>query len=200
MIFSQFLHDDNIKSRLIKDVRFDRTCSDAVTRRDEAAGRQGRKGQGGEEGKGSGAGRSEQGSERLNTLSTLLGSTRPSGGSSTICTRTTAPRASSSRSSASAWSAVSTSDPNACTARFVACRAHQHFPEIATDSQPAAAVAVAVADCSHTVCLWCVSGMDYLGQFRKLITEIGNAMGYIRMLRSGGLRYCSNGEEAEIHT
>jgi WASH complex subunit 7 len=37
-----------------------------------------------------------------------------------------------------------------------------------------------------------VGGMDYLGQFRKLITEIGNAMGYIRMLRSGGLRYCSN--------
>ncbi len=32
----------------------------------------------------------------------------------------------------------------------------------------------------------------YLDQFRILISCIGNAMGYIRMIRSGGLRCCSN--------
>jgi len=32
----------------------------------------------------------------------------------------------------------------------------------------------------------------YLDKFRVLITEIGNAMGYIRMIRSGGLLYTSN--------
>jgi len=32
----------------------------------------------------------------------------------------------------------------------------------------------------------------YLDKFRILITEIGNAMGYIRMIRSGGLLYTSN--------
>ncbi|KAL6052161.1 WASH complex subunit 4 [Balamuthia mandrillaris] len=36
------------------------------------------------------------------------------------------------------------------------------------------------------------SGLTYLDQFRILITEIGNAMGYIRMIRSGGLYYTSN--------
>eukprot|EP00051_Salpingoeca_urceolata_P019308 m.280544 g.280544 ORF g.280544 m.280544 type:complete len:1394 (+) comp19399_c4_seq16:109-4290(+) len=35
-------------------------------------------------------------------------------------------------------------------------------------------------------------GQSYLDQFRNLITEIGNAMGYIRMIRSGGLHCCSN--------
>jgi len=35
-------------------------------------------------------------------------------------------------------------------------------------------------------------GLSYLDQFRVLITEIGNAMGYIRMIRSGGLYYTSN--------
>jgi WASH complex subunit 7 len=34
-------------------------------------------------------------------------------------------------------------------------------------------------------------GIDFLGAFRKLVTEIGNALGYVRMIRSGGLRYCS---------
>jgi len=34
--------------------------------------------------------------------------------------------------------------------------------------------------------------MTYLDKFRVLITEIGNAMGYIRMIRSGGLLYTSN--------
>lgn len=35
-------------------------------------------------------------------------------------------------------------------------------------------------------------GESYLDQFRTLITQIGNAMGYIRMVRSGGLHCCSN--------
>jgi len=37
-----------------------------------------------------------------------------------------------------------------------------------------------------------VDGLSYLDQFRMLITQIGNAMGYIRMIRSGGLHYVSN--------
>lgn len=32
----------------------------------------------------------------------------------------------------------------------------------------------------------------YMDQFRVLIGHIGNAMGYVRMIRSGGLNYCSN--------
>ena len=32
----------------------------------------------------------------------------------------------------------------------------------------------------------------YLDQFRLLISHIGNAMGYVRMIRSGGLNFCSN--------
>eukprot|EP01101_Sappina_pedata_P008773 TRINITY_DN4938_c0_g1_i1.p1 TRINITY_DN4938_c0_g1~~TRINITY_DN4938_c0_g1_i1.p1 ORF type:complete len:1098 (+),score=436.48 TRINITY_DN4938_c0_g1_i1:19-3312(+) len=32
----------------------------------------------------------------------------------------------------------------------------------------------------------------YLDQFRMLITEIGNAMGYIRLIRSGGIHYTAN--------
>ncbi|XP_052679123.1 WASH complex subunit 4-like isoform X3 [Crassostrea angulata] len=35
-------------------------------------------------------------------------------------------------------------------------------------------------------------GDSYLDQFRTLISQIGNAMGYIRMIRSGGLHCCSN--------
>ncbi|CAD5123366.1 DgyrCDS11723 [Dimorphilus gyrociliatus] len=35
-------------------------------------------------------------------------------------------------------------------------------------------------------------GLSYLDQFRLLITQIGNAMGYIRMIRSGGLHCCSS--------
>jgi len=34
-------------------------------------------------------------------------------------------------------------------------------------------------------------GISYLDQFRKLITEIGNALGFVRMVRSGGLQYLS---------
>jgi WASH complex subunit 7 len=35
-------------------------------------------------------------------------------------------------------------------------------------------------------------GMSYLDHFRQLITEIGNALGYVRMIRSGGLNALSN--------
>jgi len=35
-------------------------------------------------------------------------------------------------------------------------------------------------------------GSSYLDAFRNLVTEIGNAMGFIRMVRSGGLYYTSN--------
>nr|XP_002122062.1 WASH complex subunit 4 [Ciona intestinalis] len=35
-------------------------------------------------------------------------------------------------------------------------------------------------------------GSSFLDQFRLLISHIGNAMGYIRMVRSGGLHCCSN--------
>ncbi|XP_068718075.1 WASH complex subunit 4-like [Montipora capricornis] len=35
-------------------------------------------------------------------------------------------------------------------------------------------------------------GHTYLDQFRVLISQIGNAMGYVRMIRSGGLHCCSN--------
>ncbi|EDQ91034.1 uncharacterized protein MONBRDRAFT_15671 [Monosiga brevicollis MX1] len=35
-------------------------------------------------------------------------------------------------------------------------------------------------------------GRTYLDRFRELITEIGNGMAYIRMIRSGGLNMCSN--------
>ena len=31
-----------------------------------------------------------------------------------------------------------------------------------------------------------------MDRFRELITEIGNGMAYIRMIRSGGLNMCSN--------
>eukprot|EP00300_Choanocystis_sp_HF-7_P018300 c20000_g1_i1.p1 GENE.c20000_g1_i1~~c20000_g1_i1.p1 ORF type:complete len:1160 (+),score=330.55 c20000_g1_i1:1-3480(+) len=34
--------------------------------------------------------------------------------------------------------------------------------------------------------------LTFLDQFRILITEIGNAMGYVRMVRSGGQHFCSN--------
>ncbi|EGG20814.1 hypothetical protein DFA_00679 [Cavenderia fasciculata] len=36
------------------------------------------------------------------------------------------------------------------------------------------------------------AGLSFLDQFRILITHIGNAMGYIRLVRSGGQQYCSN--------
>lgn len=35
-------------------------------------------------------------------------------------------------------------------------------------------------------------GLSYLDQFRILISQIGNAMGYVRMIRSGGMHCCSN--------
>ena len=36
---------------------------------------------------------------------------------------------------------------------------------------------------------------SYLDQFRKLISQIGNAMGFVRMIRSGGLNTCSRAIE-----
>lgn len=36
------------------------------------------------------------------------------------------------------------------------------------------------------------NGLTFLDQFRKLITEIGNALGYVRMVRSAGLHATSN--------
>lgn len=35
-------------------------------------------------------------------------------------------------------------------------------------------------------------GLSYLDQFRLLISEIGNALGYVRLVRSGGLHCCGN--------
>ena len=35
------------------------------------------------------------------------------------------------------------------------------------------------------------AGMSFLGQFRALITEIGNALGYVRMVRSAGMNWVS---------
>jgi WASH complex subunit 7 len=36
------------------------------------------------------------------------------------------------------------------------------------------------------------TGLSFLDQFRVLITQIGNAMGYIRLIRSGGRNYVAN--------
>ena len=36
-----------------------------------------------------------------------------------------------------------------------------------------------------------VDGRTFLDQFRILITEIGNALGYVRMVRSAGMHFCS---------
>eukprot|EP00002_Diphylleia_rotans_P010813 TRINITY_DN2138_c0_g1_i1.p1 TRINITY_DN2138_c0_g1~~TRINITY_DN2138_c0_g1_i1.p1 ORF type:complete len:384 (+),score=108.21 TRINITY_DN2138_c0_g1_i1:367-1518(+) len=35
-------------------------------------------------------------------------------------------------------------------------------------------------------------GFTYLDQFRRLITEIGNALGYVRLIKAGGQHYCGN--------
>ncbi|XP_047508769.1 WASH complex subunit 4 [Pieris napi] len=42
-------------------------------------------------------------------------------------------------------------------------------------------------------------GQSYLDLFRDLITQIGNAMGYVRMIRSGG-RHCCADATAFLHT
>jgi WASH complex subunit 7 len=34
-------------------------------------------------------------------------------------------------------------------------------------------------------------GKSFLDQFRILVTEIGNALGYVRMVRSASMYYCS---------
>ena len=35
-------------------------------------------------------------------------------------------------------------------------------------------------------------GLTYLDQFRLLITHVGNALGYVRMVRSAGMHFCSD--------
>ena len=35
------------------------------------------------------------------------------------------------------------------------------------------------------------NGQSFLDKFRVLITEVGNALGYVRMVRSAGMHYCS---------
>eukprot|EP00742_Colponemidia_sp_Colp-10_P007056 GILJ01007574.1.p1 GENE.GILJ01007574.1~~GILJ01007574.1.p1 ORF type:complete len:1186 (+),score=205.74 GILJ01007574.1:74-3559(+) len=35
-------------------------------------------------------------------------------------------------------------------------------------------------------------GKSFLDKFREVVTEIGNALGYVRMVRSAGLHHCSN--------
>lgn len=35
-------------------------------------------------------------------------------------------------------------------------------------------------------------GSTFLDQFRRLIAELGNALGFVRMLRLGGMHYCQN--------
>jgi hypothetical protein len=35
-------------------------------------------------------------------------------------------------------------------------------------------------------------GLSFLDQFRRLVAEIGNALGFVRMLRLGGMHYCQN--------
>ena len=38
-------------------------------------------------------------------------------------------------------------------------------------------------------------GLSFLDQFRELITEIGNALGFVRMIRLGTMRYSSKANE-----
>ena len=38
-------------------------------------------------------------------------------------------------------------------------------------------------------------GRSYLDKFRILITEIGNALGYVRLIRAGGLHHVSSAVE-----
>lgn len=35
-------------------------------------------------------------------------------------------------------------------------------------------------------------GTTFLDQFRAQVTEIGNALGYVRLVRSGGMQHCSD--------
>lgn len=38
-------------------------------------------------------------------------------------------------------------------------------------------------------------GRTYLDYFRQLITEVGNALGFVRLLRSASLNFCSKSIE-----
>lgn len=42
------------------------------------------------------------------------------------------------------------------------------------------------------------NGQSYMDQFRMLIAEIGNALGFVRMVRLGGLSYCSASSGYEL--
>ena len=42
-------------------------------------------------------------------------------------------------------------------------------------------------------------GMSYLDKFRVLITEIGNALGFVRMVRSGGLQVLFPAPQRALH-
>merc|ERR1711871_1207628 len=50
----------------------------------------------------------------------------------------------------------------------------------------------AFAFCKDIRKLGVVEGKSFLDQFRILISHIGNALGYVRMVRSAGMHYCSN--------
>ena len=39
------------------------------------------------------------------------------------------------------------------------------------------------------------SGLTYMDKFREAITEVGNALGFVRMMRLGAMRYCSQATE-----
>ncbi|QDZ18172.1 subunit 7 of WASH complex [Chloropicon primus] len=39
------------------------------------------------------------------------------------------------------------------------------------------------------------NGMTYMDKFREAITEVGNALGFVRMMRLGAMRYCSQATE-----
>ncbi len=39
------------------------------------------------------------------------------------------------------------------------------------------------------------SGLTYMDKFREAITEVGNALGFVRMMRLGAMRYCSQAIE-----
>ena len=44
-----------------------------------------------------------------------------------------------------------------------------------------------------------VSGSTYMDKFREAITEVGNALGFVRMMRLGAMRYCSQATEFLPH-
>ena len=43
-------------------------------------------------------------------------------------------------------------------------------------------------------------GLSFLDQFRSLVTEMGNALGFVRMIRLGTMRYSSKANEFATRT